>query len=93
MPTYDFLNSETNEVEEHRMSYTEYDDFIKNNTHLTRYFSAENLPILGDGMRMNTPGVGKPDSTFEKYVINRMKETIPGNTIKDGHKTKAPREW
>jgi hypothetical protein len=47
-------------------------DFIKNNTHLTRYFSAENLPILGDGMRMNTPGVGKPDSTFEKYVINRI---------------------
>ena len=44
-------------------------------------------------MRMDTPGVGKADSTFEKYVINRMKESIPGNTIKRGHKTKMQREW
>jgi hypothetical protein len=43
-------------------------------------------------MRMDTPGVGKADSAFEKYVINRMKETIPGNTM-GGHKTKMQREW
>jgi hypothetical protein len=41
---------------------------------------------------MSVPGVGKPDSTFEKYVIQRMKETIPGNTM-SGHKTKMPREF
>jgi hypothetical protein len=41
---------------------------------------------------MDTPGTGKADSGFEKYVINRMKETIPGNTM-SGHKTKMPREW
>ena len=93
MPTYDFMNSVTNEVEEHRMSYTELDDFLKNNPNLSRHHSPENLPIFGDGMRMNTPGMGQPDSTFEKYVIGRMKETIPGNTIKDGHKTKGSREW
>jgi len=51
------------------------------------------LPGFGDGMRMSTPGTGTADSTFEKYVINRMKETIPGNTIKGGHKTKMQREW
>jgi hypothetical protein len=42
---------------------------------------------------MSTPGIGKPDSTFEKYVINRIKETVPGNTVKAGHKTKMPREF
>ena len=25
--------------------------------------------------------------------IQRMADTIPGNTIKKGHKTKMPREW
>lgn len=93
MPVYQFLNKDTNEIEEHSMSYKVLDQFKEDNPHLERYFSAENLPGLGDGMRMDTPGVGKADSTFEKYVINRMKETIPGNTIKSGHKTKMQREW
>lgn len=93
MPTYVFMNSDTNEIEEHRMSWRELDEFLEKHPNLSRHHSPENLPIFGDGMRMDTPGTGKPDSTFEKYVINRMKETIPGNTIKAGHKTKAPREW
>jgi hypothetical protein len=87
------MNSNTNEVEEYRMSYTELDQFKVDNPHLERYHSAENLPIMSDGMRMSTPGTGKADSTFEKYVINRIKESVPGNTVKAGHKTKAPREW
>jgi len=93
MPSYDFLNKETNQIEEHKMSYTVYDEFITNNPHLERYHSAKNLPIMSDGMRLSVPGTGKADSTFEKYVINRIKENSPGNTVKDGHKTKAPREW
>lgn len=93
MPTYQFLNSNTNEVEEHIMKIAQYDEFKQNNPHLERYFSVEGAPGLGDGMRMSTPGTGQADSTFEKYIINRMKETIPGNTMKAGHKTKMPREW
>ena len=93
MPTYDFMNKNTGEVEEHAMSYTVLDQFKEDNPHLERYFSPEGLAGFGDGMRMDTPGIGKADSTFEKYVINRMKETIPGNTIKTGHKTKMQREW
>lgn len=92
MPNYDFLNKNTNEVEEHSMKIAELDSFVENNPHLERYHSAKNLPRFGDGLRMDTPGIGKPDSTFEKYVIGRMKETIPGNTM-SGHKTKLPREW
>ena len=92
MPTYDFLNSETNEVEEHRMSYTVLDQFMVENPQLQRYPSAENLPIMGDGTRMSVPGIGQPHAAFEKGVIQRMKETVPGNTM-SGHKTKLPREW
>ena len=89
---YTFLNKNTNEIEEHTMRLAEYDEFKLNNPHLERHFSPEGLPGFGDGMRMDTPGVGKADSAFEKYVINRMKETIPGNTM-GGHKTKMQREW
>ena len=89
---YTLLNKNTNEIEEHTMRLAEYDQFKENNPHLERYFSSEGLAGLGDGMRMDTPGTGKADSTFEKYVIQRMKDTIPGNTM-GGHKTKMPREW
>jgi hypothetical protein len=89
---YTFLNLNTNEIEEHTMRLAEYDEFKLNNPHLERHFTPEGLPGFGDGMRMDTPGTGKADSTFEKYVINRMKETIPGNTM-GGHKTKMQREW
>ena len=93
MPAYEFKNLNTGEIETHIMSYTVYDQFKVDNPHLERYISAENLPIMSDGIRMSVPGIGKADSTFEKYVIGRMKEGVGQNTIKDGHKTKAPREW
>ena len=90
---YTFLNKNTGEIEEHTMRLSEYEAFKENNPHLQRYFSSDGIPGLGDGMRMDTPGTGKADSTFEKYVINRIKETVPGNTVKSGHKTKMQREW
>lgn len=92
MPSYDFLNKTTNEIEEHRMSYTVLDQFITDNPHLERYHTATNLPIFGDGARMSVPGIGQPHAAFEHGVIQRMKDTIPGNTM-SGHKTKKVREW
>jgi len=89
---YTFLNNNTGEVEEHTMKLAEYDQFKLDNPHLVRYFAPQDVVGLGDGMRMNTPGTGQADSTFEKYIINRMKESIPGNTM-SGHKTKMQREW
>ncbi len=89
---YTFLNKNTNEIEEHTMRLAEYDKFKEDNPHLERHFSAENVVGLGDGQRMSVPGVGQPHAAFERGVIQRMKETIPGNTM-SGHKTKMPREW
>lgn len=93
MPSYDFLNKNTGEVETHMMSYTKLDEFKQNNPHLERHFSPSSLPGFGDGMRMDTPNLKKNDSSFEKYVIQRMADTIPGNTIKTRHKNRGSREW
>lgn len=92
MPRYEFKNMKTGEIEEHSMSYKMLDYFKIQNPHLERYFSAENLAGLGDGTRMSVPGMGQPHMAFERGVIQRMKETIPNNTM-SGHKTKLPREW
>ena len=92
MPAYEFLNKNTDEIETHVMSYTLYDQFKLDNPHLERYHSAENLPIMSDGVRMSVPGIGQPHAAFETGVIQRMQETIPGNTM-SGHKTKRPREF
>ena len=89
---YTFLNKNTNEIEEHTMRLAEYDKFKEDNPHLERYFSAENVVGLGDGQRMSVPGIAQPHAAFETGVIQRMQETIPGNTM-SGHKTKRPREW
>ena len=93
MPTYDFLNKDTGELEEHRMSYTVLDDFLQSNPHLERYHSADNLPIFSDAGRLSVPGTKTHDSAFEKGVIQRIKDTVPGNTLAKSHKTKIPREW
>ena len=93
MPTYTYKNLNTQEIEEHKILLSDYDEFNAKNPHLERYHSIETLPGFGDGMRMNVPGTGKADSTFEKYVINRIKESVPGNRLGITHKTHAPKEW
>ena len=42
---------------------------------------------------MSTPGTGQPVKAFEQGVIQRIKESVPGNTLGKTHKTKLPREW
>jgi hypothetical protein len=86
-------NKETGEVFDKKMSYKDLDQFLIDNPNYERYHSAENLPVLGDGMRMSVPGVGQPDKAFEQGVIQRIKDTVPGNTLHKSHKTKLPREW
>jgi hypothetical protein len=91
MPYYKFRNKETDEITEILMRIAELDEFKENNPHLETYIDA--VPMLGDGMRMSVPGIGQPDAAFEKGVIDRIKQTVPGNTLAKNHKTKLPREW
>ena len=94
MPTYTYLNKNTNEVEDHRIALADLDEFKQLNPQLERYFAAVDLPVLSDASRMSTPRTHKADSTFEKYVIDRIKESVPGNTLKQNHKTQSGnKEW
>jgi hypothetical protein len=93
MPRYDFLNKQTNEIETHTMSWVKLEDFKQDNPHLEQYHSIESLPVFSDAMRMSVPGTKTADSAFEKGVIERIKATVPGNTLHKSHKTKLPREW
>lgn len=93
MPTYQFLNKETNEVEEYTFSVKLLDEFKQLNPHLETYHSVDSLPVFGDGMRMNVPSTGQPDARFEREIIGRIKEKVPGNVLARSHKTKMPREW
>jgi len=90
MPTYAFLNTKTGDIVEKVMKISELDPFKREHPHLQVYID-EAVPF-GDGMRMSM-GISKPDSTFEKYVIGRIKESVPGNSVGLSHKTKTPREW
>jgi hypothetical protein len=89
---YPFYNKNTGQVEEHTMRLAEYDQFKLDNPHLERHFAPEHIAGLGDAMRMSVPGIGQAHMAFETGVIQRMQETIPGNTM-SGHKTKRPREF
>jgi hypothetical protein len=93
MPTYQFLNKQTDDIEEHKMSYTVLQDFKTNNPHLELHIFAENLPVFSDAGRMSVPGTKTADKAFEQGVIQRIKDTVPGNTLHKSHKTKMPREW
>ena len=93
MPTYQFKDKESGEIFEHRMSYTILEDFKKDNPNLEIYISAQNLPVFSDAGRMSVPGTMTARKDFEQGVIQRMKDTIPGNTLGKSHKTKMPREW
>jgi hypothetical protein len=87
MPNYVFKNKETGEISEHFMSYTKLDEFKEQNPQLERFFSVNDLPVFSDGMRMNVPGISRGDPAFEHGVIDRIKESVPGNTLKQNHKT------
>jgi hypothetical protein len=90
---YTFRNKETQEITEVSIRLADYDQYLVDHPNLERYHSTETLPGFGDAMRMSVPGTMKADSGFEKYVINRIKETVPGNTLARTHKTVSNSEW
>lgn len=67
MPTYTFRNSKTEEIEEHTMSMSKYDDFVKENSHLSRHFTLNDI-TLGDPVRL---GIRKTDDGF-KEVLSKI---------------------
>ena len=73
MPTYEFLNKETGDFEEHFMSYKELDKFKENNPHLLQQISAPQI-IGGHGDRVKT------DAGF-KEVLSKVSEAHPNSPL------------
>jgi hypothetical protein len=67
VPIYQFENLETNQIEDHMMSYTKYDEFVENNKHLRRIFNA---PSFISGID------NRPDSGFREVLKNIKKNNI-----------------
>jgi hypothetical protein len=93
MPTYTFKDKDSGEIFEKKMSYTVLDLFKRDNPNLELHILAENLPKFSDAGRMSVPGTMTAKKDFEQGVIQRIKDTVPGNTLAKSHKTKMPREW
>jgi glutathionyl-hydroquinone reductase len=77
MPSYDFLNTKTEEVEEHIMKMSEYDDFVKDNPHLQRQFTA---PALISSAGGNI--VSQTSGDWRDHIKRIKKQSGRGNTIK-----------
>tara|TARA_B100000459_G_scaffold117005_1_gene69871 strand:- start:145 stop:453 length:309 start_codon:yes stop_codon:yes gene_type:complete len=80
MPTYEFLNKETGQFEDHFMSYTKLDEFKKNNPHLLQQISAPNI-VGGHGDRVKT------DDGF-KEVLSKIGDAHPGSDVHAKHGSK-----
>jgi len=77
MPIYDFKNKETDEVIEVNVKIADYDNFLKDNPHLTRHFTSTPALVSAGKSTLSTAGDGWKDH------LNRIKKgSGRGNTIK-----------
>ena len=77
MPIYEFKNNETDEVVEVSLRISEYDDYVKNNPHLSRYYSK--APGLTSGTKSALTIAGKG---WEDHLNRVKKGAGQENTIK-----------
>jgi hypothetical protein len=83
MPTYNFINQATGEVEEHFMSMSELDDFKKTNPHLDTIVSA---PAIVGGV-----SIRNKESDGMREVFSRIAERNPGSNL-DSYRSKTNAE-
>ena len=71
MPVYSFNDTETEEEFELQMSYDELKQFLEDNPKVNQTFRMNLVDPVG-------AGISRPPSDFQKYVLGRVKETVPG---------------
>jgi hypothetical protein len=77
MPTYEFLNKKTNEVEEYTMSISAFDEFVRINPHLERYYNT--APMFSYSGTGDMAGK-KTDNTW-KEVMHKIAEQNPRSPL------------
>lgn len=70
MPTYTFINTETNESENMFMSIAERDEYLKSNPHIKQALST---PSFGDPVRL---GITKTPDGFNELLKNTKKRNL-----------------
>lgn len=73
MPTYKFLNNETNEEYEEFMTISALDEYLKNNPNVTQLVNG--APLISSGR-----GMGKPDNGFRDLLKDIKKKNSRGIT-------------
>lgn len=81
MPVYSFHDTETEEEFELQMSYDELKQFLEDNPKVNQTFRMNLVDPVGIG-------ITKPPSDFQKYVLGRVKEAVPG-----AEKSKLEKRW
>lgn len=71
MPLYDFIDIESGEISEHVIKMSEYDEFIKNNPNLQRYFGNQGPPATLYRNDIKATG-------GFKEVLERIQRNSPG---------------
>ena len=79
MPTYDFLNTETNEVEEHFMSISGKEKWLEDNPHMKQHYTKVPGIVRSSGMNTNV------DKHGFKEVLQKVGEGHPMGTVADDH--------
>ncbi len=74
MPTYDFLNKETGEVVEMRLSVADREQFLKENPQFEPYI--ERAPDLGDSVRL---GIRRTDDGFREVLSKIARNNYKSN--------------
>ncbi len=86
MPNYTWRNKETGEEHTNTMTMAEHEEYYKNNPHLQQVLL--NFTMV-DPVNI---GVTKPPSDFQKYVLGRVKEKMPGASAIGNKRWNIPRE-
>lgn len=86
MPTYDFLNTETNEVEEHFMTISAKEKFLEDNPHMKQHYTK--VPGIVSG----TISAGNVDNHGFKEVLQKVGEGHPGSAIAHEHTRRTGKE-
>ena len=84
MPTYDFLNTETGEVEERFMSLSQREQFLKENPHMQQMIGAT-ATVSGVSI------VGKVPDGF-KEVLAKVSENHKQSSVANRHGKKSIKE-
>jgi hypothetical protein len=84
MPTYEFLDTKTNEIFETIMKISEREEFLSNNPHIQPVISA---PMLVSSVSTT----GKVPDGF-KEVLSKVAEKHPNSAVADRHGRRSAKE-